>query len=134
MLLNGNKTIIKGVCGHQDYGLTGLAVTENVAKYKVGLLKEMGANGYRTSHYQQTEFYMDAFDEMGFLVMDETRWFQTTKEALEQLELLVKRDRNKPSVIMWSTSNEEPSYVTQNGAMTQRRWQHLYANLIIQDR
>ena len=120
LLLNGNKTIIKGVCGHQDYGLTGLAVTENVAKYKVGLLKEMGANGYRTSHYQQTEFYMDAFDEMGFLVMDETRWFQTTKEALEQLELLVKRDRNRPSVIMWSTSNEEPSHVTQNGAMTQK--------------
>lgn len=63
---------------------------------------------------------MDAFDEMGFLVMDETRWFQTTEETNEQLEYLIKRDRNRPSVIMWSTGNEEPSHITQNGALTQR--------------
>ncbi len=120
LLLNGKKTVIKGVCSHQDYGLTGLAVPRNVAEYKIGLLKEMGANGYRTSHYQQTEYYMDALDEMGFLVMDETRWFQTTEETNEQLEYLIKRDRNRPSVIMWSTGNEEPSHITQNGALTQR--------------
>ena len=67
LLLNGRKTIIKGVCAHQDFGLTGLAVPDNIARYKVKLIKEMGANGYRTSHYQQTAAYMDAFDEMGFL-------------------------------------------------------------------
>lgn len=78
-------------------------------------MKEMGANGYRTSHYQQTESYMDAFDEQGFLVMDEARWFESTKEAMEQLDSLIKRDRNRPSVIMWSTSNEEPFHITDTG-------------------
>ena len=115
LLLNGKPTFINGVCAHQDFGLTGLAVPENIAKYKVSLMKEMGANGYRTSHYQQTKSYMDAFDEQGFLVMDEARWFESTKEAMEQLESLIKRDRNRPSVIMWSTSNEEPLHITDTG-------------------
>mgnify|MGYP000807644860 FL=1 len=115
LLLNGKPTFINGVCAHQDFGLTGLAAPENIAKYKVSLMKEMGANGYRTSHYQQTESYMDAFDEQGFLVMDEARWFESTKEAMEQLESLIKRDRNRPSVIMWSTSNEEPLHITDTG-------------------
>ena len=115
LLLNGKPTFINGVCAHQDFGLTGLAVPENIAKYKVSLIKEMGANGYRTSHYQQTESYMDAFDKQGFLVMDEARWFESTKEAMEQLESLVKRDRNRPSVIMWSTSNEEPLHIDDIG-------------------
>lgn len=115
LLLNGKKTFINGVCAHQDFGLTGLAVPDNIAKYKISLIKEMGANGYRTSHYQQTDAYMDAFDEMGFLVMDETRWFESTTESFKQIESLVKRDRNRPSVIMWSTSNEEPFHVNDVG-------------------
>ena len=115
LFLNGKPTFINGVCSHQDFGITGLAVPENIAKYKVSLMKEMGANGYRTSHYQQTESYMDAFDEQGFLVMDEARWFESTKEAMEQLDSLIKRDRNRPSVIMWSTSNEEPFHTTDIG-------------------
>ncbi len=115
LLLNGKKTIIKGVCAHQDFGITGLAVADNVAKYKMQLIKEMGANGYRTSHYQQTAAYLDACDELGLLVMDEARWFESTRESLEQLESLLLRDRNRPSVIFWSTSNEEPFHVTQVG-------------------
>ena len=120
LLLNGKKTIIKGVCAHQDFGLTGLAVPDNIAKYKVKLIKEMGANGYRTSHYQQTASYMDAFDEMGFLVMDEARWFESTEESFKQIESLVKRDRNRPSVIFWSTSNEEPNHITPQGKRLHR--------------
>ena len=120
LLLNGKKTFINGVCAHQDFGLTGLAVPENIAKYKIRLIKEMGANGYRTSHYQQTESYMDAFDEMGFLVMNEARWFESTKESFEQIESLIKRDRNRPSVIFWSTSNEEPSHITDVGKRLHR--------------
>lgn len=120
LLLNGRKTFINGVCAHQDFGLTGIAVPENVAKYKIKLIKEMGANGYRTSHYQQTESYMDAFDEQGMLVMDEARWFESTRESLEQTEALVKRDRNRPSVIFWSTSNEEPNHVTDVGRRIHR--------------
>lgn len=120
LLLNGKRTFIKGVCGHQDYGLTGLAVPRNVARYKVQLLKEMGANGYRTSHYCYGSDYMDAFDEMGFLVLAESRWFETTKEAFEQLDALVLRDRNRPSVIFWSTSNEEPLHITDVGRRIHR--------------
>lgn len=120
LLINGKRTLIRGVCAHQDYGITGLAVPDNVARYKVSLMKQMGANGYRTSHYQQTEAYMDAFDEMGFLVMDEARWFESTKEAFEQLDSLVKRDRNRPSVIFWSTSNEEPFHTHDIGKRIHR--------------
>ena len=118
--LNGRRTFIKGVCGHQDFSITGLAVPDNIAKYKISLIKEMGANGYRTSHYQQTAAYLDACDELGLLVMDETRWFESTKESFEQIESLVKRDRNRPSVIMWSTSNEELTHTTENGRRTHR--------------
>lgn len=117
LLLNGKKTYIKGVCSHQDYGLTGLAVPDNVARYKIELMKEMGANGFRTTHYQNSDANMDAFDELGFLVMDESRWFEATDEAIEQLETLIKRDRNRPSVIFWSTSNEEPLHMQENGRL-----------------
>lgn len=120
LMLNGKKTFINGVCAHQDFGLTGLAVPENIAKYKMKLIKEMGANGYRTSHYQQTGAYLDACDELGLLVMDEARWFESTKEAKEQLEALIKRDRNRPSVIFWSTSNEEPNHITDVGRRIHR--------------
>jgi len=120
LLLNGRKTIIKGVCSHQDFGLTGLAVPENIARYKMRLIKEMGANGYRTSHYQQTAAYLDACDELGLLVMDEARWFESTAESLQQLESLVLRDRNRPSVIFWSTSNEEPFHVNEVGQRLHR--------------
>lgn len=126
LLINGKKTVIKGVCAHQDFGLTGLAVTENIARYKVKLMKEMGANAYRTSHYQQSAYYMDAFDEEGILVMDEARWFESTKEALSQIEALVKRDRNRPSVIFWSTGNEEPGFITENGRNIHRA---IYAHI-----
>lgn len=114
-LLNGKKTILKGVCCHQDFGLTGLAVPENVAKYKIKLIKEMGANAFRTSHYQNSAATMDALDELGFIVMDEVRWFESNDEALDQLRALVKRDRNRPSVVFWSTGNEEPHHIIDEG-------------------
>jgi len=114
-LLNGRKVMFKGVCCHQDFGLTGLAVPENVAKYKVKLIKEMGANAFRTSHYQNSTATMDALDEYGLLVMDEVRWFETNDEALDQLRTLVKRDRNRPSVVLWSTGNEEPHHIIEQG-------------------
>lgn len=120
LLLNGKPTYINGVCCHQDFGLTGIAVPDNVAKYKVALLKEMGANGYRCSHYQQTSSYMDAFDEMGFIVMNESRWFESTEEGIAQLTELVKRDRNRPSVVFWSTGNEERVFVTDVGQRIHR--------------
>ena len=132
-MINGKKPL-STVCVHQDYSITGLAVPDNVARYKVKLIREMGANGYRTSHYEQTESYMDAFDEMGFLVMDETRWFESTKESLEQIDALVKRDRNRPSVILWSTGNEEYFFRNRAGKEDQqRRLPHISENWTVQD-
>ncbi len=121
LFLNGRHVLLKGVCGHENFGLTGKACPDNIFREKVLTLKEMGANAYRTSHYPQSSVLMDAFDELGMLVMDETRWFESTEEGLEQLTMLMKRDRNRPSVIMWSVGNEEPLFVTEQGRRICRR-------------
>ncbi|MDY3032173.1 MAG: glycoside hydrolase family 2 TIM barrel-domain containing protein [Clostridia bacterium] len=113
--LNGRQVKLKGVCAHQDYGITGKAVADNVYRYRIELIKEMGANAYRTSHYPHAEATMDALDENGILVMDETRWYESTDEGTAQLEALIRRDRNHPSVILWSIGNEEPMHLTEQG-------------------
>ena len=121
LFINGKHYKIQGVCGHADCGLMGKAVPDNIHRYKVELIKEMGANGYRTSHYPQAEALMDALDANGFIVMDEVRWFESTDEALAQLEALVKRDRNRPGVIFWSLGNEELFHVTEKGRRIAQR-------------
>ncbi|MCQ2428450.1 MAG: hypothetical protein MJ137_08665, partial [Clostridia bacterium] len=121
LFINGKHYKIKGVCGHADCGLTGKAVPDNLHRYKVSLMKEMGANGYRCSHYPQAEALMDALDENGFIVMDETRWFDTSEEAVKQLKTLVKRDRNRPGVFFWSVGNEEPFQSEDRGRRIFRR-------------
>lgn len=113
--LNGRHVKIKGVCAHQDCGLTGKAVADNVNQYKISLIKQMGANGYRCSHYPQNEAIMDALDEQGLIVMAETRWYGSSEENISQLETLVKRDRNHPSIFFWSIGNEEPYHITEQG-------------------
>ena len=115
-ILNGKQVKIKGVCGHGDFGLTGKAVPDNIHRLKVKLIKEMGANGYRCSHYPQSEYLMGEFDRQGVVVMAESRWFTSTKEGVSELTTLVKRDRNHPSVIMWSVGNEEPYFIRPEGA------------------
>ena len=115
IFINGKHYKIKGFCGHADCGLMGKAVPNNIHRYKVQLMKEMGANGYRTSHYPQSEALMEELDKAGFLVMDETRWFESTDEGKAQLEMLIKRDRNRPSVIFWSVGNEEYHHTTEEG-------------------
>lgn len=113
--LNGERVEIKGVCNHTDNGLTGRAVPERLQKKRLEMMKEMGANGYRCAHYPHPAYTMDLLDEMGFLVMAETRWFSTAPESMAQLETLVRRDRNHPCVILWSAGNEEPMHVTDQG-------------------
>ena len=114
-ILNDRQIKLKGVCSHQDFGITGKAVPDNIYEYRIDLIKEMGANAYRTSHYPHAEATMDALDKKGILVMDETRWYESTDEGISQLETLIKRDRNHPSVILWSIGNEEPKHVTEQG-------------------
>lgn len=125
-LLNGKPVKIKGVCCHGDFGLTGKAVPDNILRYRVRLLREMGANGYRCAHYPHAEATMDALDDNGFLVMAETRWFESSKEGREQLAALIRRDRNHPSVVMWSLGNEEPYFAKEQG---KRIFETLYADV-----
>jgi len=115
LFVNGRHVTIKGVCGHYDCGLTGKAVPDSIFRYKVRLMKEMGANGYRTSHYPQSEALMDALDEAGFIVLDEVRWFSSAEEGMKQLDMLVRRDRNRPSVFFWCIGNEEPLFTDPRG-------------------
>ncbi len=110
LFLNGRNLKLKGVCAHLDFGLTGKAVPDNICRYKVELYKEMGANAFRTSHYPHQEATMEACDELGLLVMNETRRFESSDDGIAQMEMLVKRDRNRPSVFLWSTGNEEVVY------------------------
>ena len=119
--LNGKHVLIKGVCCHQDFGLTGLVLPKNIARYKIDLIKQMGSNGFRTSHYQHCDDTMDYLDETGMIVFNETRWFESSEECLEQLRTLVKRDRNRPSVVFWSTGNEEYFHITEEGTRIHKR-------------
>ncbi|MEP6675783.1 MAG: beta-galactosidase GalA [Ferruginibacter sp.] len=107
LLLNGKAVKIKGVCCHQDHAGVGSALPDYLQYYRIKLLKEMGANAYRTSHNPPTPELLEACDSLGFLVLDETRLLNSGAEYLSQLEHLILRDRNHPSVFMWSIGNEE---------------------------
>ncbi|MBR6727758.1 MAG: beta-galactosidase, partial [Clostridia bacterium] len=106
-LLNGTPVKVRGACVHQDLGGVGVALTDNLQYYKIKRLKEMGVNAYRCAHNAPAPALLDACDELGMLVMDETRMFGTSPEAVRQLTALMERDRNHPSVFIWSLGNEE---------------------------
>jgi len=113
--LNGQPLKIKGMCNHQDHAGVGAALPDSLQDFRIGLLKKMGTNAYRTSHNPPTPELLDACDRLGMLVMDETRMMDASDEGLLQLERLIRRDRNHPSVFMWSIGNEEPEQNTERG-------------------
>lgn len=113
--LNGEHVKIKGVCNHQDHAGVGEAVPDALWEFRLRKLKEMGVNGYRCAHNAPAAEFLDACDSLGMLVMDENRNFNTSPEYLKQLEWMVRRDRNHPSVILWSIFNEEPMQGTEQG-------------------
>lgn len=116
-LLNGKQVKIKGVCCHQNHGGLGSAVPEEVFRYRIRKLKEMGANGYRCSHYPPAESLLSICDEEGMLVLDETRLLSGAAQDMAVLERMVKMGRNHPSVILYSIGNEEAqSQATPQGA------------------
>jgi beta-galactosidase len=118
--LNGKRVEIKGVCNHHDLGALGAAFNLSAAQRQLEILKEMGCNAIRTSHNPPAPGLLDLCDRMGFLVEDEAfdAWrigkkpkdyhliFNDWHE--EDLRAMVKRDRNHPSVIIWSIGNEVP--------------------------
>ncbi|GAB2835675.1 beta-galactosidase GalA [Ferruginibacter profundus] len=105
--LNGKPIKIYGVCCHQDHAGVGSALPDALQYYRIKLLKEMGVNAYRTSHNPPTPELLQACDELGMLVLDENRLIGTSAEYMSQFERLLLRDRNHPSVFMWSIGNEE---------------------------
>jgi beta-galactosidase len=115
-LLNGTRVEIKGVCDHQDHAGVGSAIPDRLNAWRLEQLKKYGVNALRTSHNPPTPELLDAADRLGILVMDENRLIGSSPEVLSELTRLVKRDRNHPSVIMWSLGNEEPEQSTPRGA------------------
>jgi len=107
LFLNDQPVKIQGVCCHQDHGGLGSALPDYLQYYRIGLLKEMGVNSYRTSHNAPTAELLEACDSLGMLVMDETRLLNSGAEYEGQLRDLILRDRNHPSVFIWSVGNEE---------------------------
>ena len=116
--LNGEHVRINGVCLHHDLGCLGAATNERAIERQLQILKEMGCNGIRCSHNPPSPILLDLCDRMGFLVMDEafdmwhrrktehdySRFFDTW--AYWDLNYMVRRDRNHPSIVIWSIGNE----------------------------
>ena len=113
--LNGKSVKVKGTCNHQDHAGVGVALPDAVQYYRVRKLQEMGCNAIRTSHNPPTPELLDACDQLGMLVFDETRMMSSNPEGLSQFADLVRRDRNHPSVFMWSMGNEESQANTEKG-------------------
>ncbi len=114
--LNGKPVKIKGTCNHQDHAGVGAAIPDRIQAYRLERLKWMGSNGCRTSHNPPTPEFLDACDRLGLLVMDETRMMSSNPEGMSQLERMIRRDRNHPSVVIWSLGNEEPEQGNTRGA------------------
>src|SRR5206468_12455937 len=107
LFLNEKYLKIQGTCNHQDHAGVGSALPDYLQYYRVHLLKDMGSNAYRTSHNAPTPELLDACDSLGMLVLDEQRLLNSSPEYMGQFERLLKRDRNHPSVFLWSIGNEE---------------------------
>lgn len=117
-ILNGKEIKIKGVCNHHDLGALGTAFNVRAAERQLELLKAMGCNGIRTSHNPPASALLDLCDKMGFIVMDEAfdMWVKKksdfdyhldfVKWHKKDLEDQILRDRNHPSVFIWSVGNE----------------------------
>lgn len=121
LFVNGQPLKIRGACMHQDFAGVGVALPDELHEYKIRRLKEMGVNGYRSAHHAPAPEIVDACDRLGMLLMDETRMFGSTPDALRDVETLVRRDRNHACVLMWSIGNEEHSVQnTQIGARIAR--------------
>ncbi|MBZ5497960.1 MAG: DUF4982 domain-containing protein [Acidobacteriia bacterium] len=117
-LLNGEKIKFQGVCDHHDLGALGTVINFRALQRQLDLLKEMGTNAIRTSHNPPAPELLDLCDRMGFVVMDEA--FDTWRRPKtrndynllfddwheKDMRALVRRDRNHPSVILWSLGNE----------------------------
>ncbi|MCA1595731.1 MAG: DUF4982 domain-containing protein, partial [Chloroflexi bacterium] len=124
--LNGKPVKIKGTANHQDFAGVGIGVPDRLEYWRVARLKAMGCNAWRTAHNPPSPALLDACDRLGMLVMDENRHLAdayspktpagTPASNLLDLASMIRRDRNHPSVILWSLCNEEGLQGTPEGA------------------
>jgi beta-galactosidase len=105
--LNGKPLKIQGTCNHHDHAGVGAALPDRLQSFRLAVLRQMGCNAVRTSHNMPTPEWVEACDRMGVMMMCETRQMSSSPEGLQQLETMVKRYRNSPSIILWSVGNEE---------------------------
>jgi beta-galactosidase len=131
-LLNGVPTLLKGGCMHHDNGPLGAAAYDRAEERRVELMKASGFNAIRCSHNPPSETFLDACDRLGMLVIDETfdMWRKPKNPQdyhlyfddwwKKDVEAMVLRDRNHPSIIMWSIGNEIPERGEPEGAVTSK--------------
>jgi len=116
--LNGKSVKIQGTCNHQDFIGVGIGVSDQLEEWRVKKLKEMGSNAWRMSHNPPTPSVLDACDRLGMLVMDENRHLGDSKGNLDEVASMVLRDRNHPSIVMWSMCNEQSEAGSAAGGKT----------------
>lgn len=126
-LLNGQSTLLRGGCVHHDNGLLGAAAYDRAETRKLEILKAQGYNAVRCSHNLPSEHFLDACDSLGMMVIDEAfdQWIRKKNDddyhnyfkehSTEDVQTMVRRDRNHPCVIMWSIGNEIPGRIEPEG-------------------
>jgi len=139
--LNGKRVQLQGVCNHHDLGPLGAAMNTSALRRQIQILQEMGCNAIRTSHNPPAPELLDLADKMGMLIMDETFdcWFKGKRKNdygklfdewhVRDLTALALRDRNHPSVILWSTGNEIPSRSSSRGLKVSQELTDLFHKL-----
>lgn len=150
-LINGKREKLNGVCVHHDGGCMGAAVPARIWERRLKKLKDMGVNAIRMSHNPPDPGLLDLCDRMGFYVMDEafdewrilkgkelgsnthesrgySEWFDQCHE--EDLTVMLLRDRNHPSIVIWSIGNEVPDQTAPEGYLTARSLKALCKKLV----
>ena len=137
-LLNGKRIKMNGVCLHGDAGCLGVAVPIRVWEERLALLKEMGCNAIRTSHNPVAPEVLDLCDRMSFLVMDEAFDAWESGKVKNDYHLYfdewgardvadqIHRDRNHPSVVLWSAGNEIPDQTKDKGVELLKSLREIY--------
>lgn len=104
---NDKKYFLVGYGSHQDSTGFGIGIPNALSEYRMAKLKSAGFNTFRTAHNPFAPALYDACDNIGLFCMDENRWFSSSPQVQDEVSRMVKRDRNHPSIIMWSLFNEE---------------------------
>ncbi len=113
--LNGRHVKLHGTNNHQDHAGIGIALPDALHEARLKMLKAMGVNAIRSAHHPATPELLEACDRLGILVIDEHRMMGTAPQIRDELQRMVRRDRNHPSVILWSVGNEE--WAIENSAL-----------------